>query len=155
CPPLFPYTTLFRSDPLVTFRLPSDDLARLQSAMGRLLLVLLAAGSSQVVASVDGGQPITTDAQIPVEVTRMTRRTADLMTVHVCSSVPMGEDRTICAVDSHGASHEVDGLVVNAASIVNGAPGINPQGTVMALAIRNAEHYLRERGVEPGPRLFI
>ena len=66
----------------------------------------------------------------------------------------MGEDRDLCAVDSFGASHEVRGLVVNDASIVNGAPGINPQGTVMALAIRNAEHFLRERGQQPAPREF-
>jgi choline dehydrogenase-like flavoprotein len=77
------------------------------------------------------------------------------MTVHVCSSVPMGEDKAICAVDSYGASHEVAGVVVNDASIVNGAPGINPQGTVMALAIRNAEHFLRERGQTPAAREFV
>lgn len=141
-------------DPLVTFRLPSADFARLQAAMGRLLLVLLAAGSDQVVPSVRGGQPITTDAHIPREVARMTRRTADLMTVHVCSSVPMGEDRMICAVNSFGASHEVAGLIVNDASIVNGAPGINPQGTVMALAIRNAEHFLEQHGVPLAARDF-
>ncbi len=141
-------------DPVVTFRLPSADFARLQSALGRLLMVLLAAGSEQVVASVHGGQPITSQARIPEEVARMTRRAADLMTVHVCSSVPMGEDRAICAVDSHGASHEVSGVIVNDASIVNGAPGINPQGTVMALAVRNAEHFLTQHGVKPGPREF-
>ena len=84
----------------------------------------------------------------------MTRRTADLMTVHVCSSVPMGEDRMICAVNSFGASHEVAGLIVNDASIVNGAPGINPQGTVMALAIRNAEHFLEQHGVPLAARDF-
>lgn len=141
-------------DPLVTFRVPRVDFARLQSAMGRLLLVLLAAGSDRVVASVHGAEAITGPDGIPAEVARMTRRTADLMTVHVCSSVPMGEDRDLCAVDSFGASHEVRGLVVNDASIVNGAPGINPQGTVMALAIRNAEHFLRERGQQPAPREF-
>lgn len=141
-------------DPLVTFRLPAADFARLQSAMGRLLMVLLAAGAEKVVPSVHGGQPIGSDAQIPAEVARMTRRAADLMTVHVCSSVPMGEDRAICAVDSHGASHEVAGLIVNDASIVNGAPGINPQGTVMALAIRNAEYFLAQRGVRPATREF-
>ncbi|MFN8184679.1 MAG: GMC family oxidoreductase [Candidatus Nanopelagicales bacterium] len=141
-------------DPVVTFRVPTDDMARLQSAMGRLLMVLLAAGSDQVVASVHGGEPINRADRIPEEVARMSRRTADLMTVHVCSSVPMGEDREICAVDSYGASHEVAGLVVNDASIVNGAPGINPQGTVMALAIRNAEHFLEQRGVRPAPKEF-
>ncbi len=142
-------------DPLVTFSLPGSDLGRLRASLGRLLLVLLAAGSDRVVASVAGGTQISTPEQIPAEVGRMTRRTADLMTVHVCSSVPMGEDRRLCAVDSFGASHEVHGVVVNDASIVNGAPGINPQGTVMALAVRNAEHFLTERGQQPADRVFV
>lgn len=142
-------------DPVVTFRLPAEDFARLRAALGRLLLVLLAAGAEQVVPSVHGAEPVTDPEQIPAEVARMTRRTADLMTVHVCSSVPMGENRAICAVDSYGASHETAGLIVSDASIVNGAPGINPQGTVMALAIRNAEHFLREQGQDPAPREFV
>jgi choline dehydrogenase-like flavoprotein len=94
-----------------------------------------------------GGDDVQRADQIPAQVASMTRRTADVMTVHICSSVPMGEDRALCAVNSYGASHEVEALYVNDASIVNGAPGINPQGTVMALAIRNAEHYLASRGV--------
>lgn len=142
-------------DPVVTFHLPKADMDRLQSAMGRLLLVLLAAGSDHIVASVRGGEAISTREQIPAEVARLSRRTADVMTVHVCSSVPMGENRALCAVDSFGASHEVPNVIVNDASIVNAAPGINPQGTVMALAIRNAEHFLRARGQQPAPREFV
>jgi choline dehydrogenase-like flavoprotein len=142
------------ADPLVTFQLPGVDMARLRAALGRLLLVLLAAGAEEVVAGVAGAEAIGGAEDIPAEVGRLSRRTAELMTVHVCSSVPMGEDRRRCAVDSFGASHEVAGLVVNDAAIVNGAPGINPQGTVMALAIRNAEHFLGRRGQDPPPREF-
>lgn len=134
-------------DPIVSFQLPSADFARLKAAMGRLLLVLLAAGSDRVVASMKGADEVQRADQIPAQVAAMTRRTADVMTVHICSSVPMGEDRALCAVDSYGASHEVADLYVSDASIVNGAPGINPQGTVMALAIRNAEHFLASRGI--------
>ena len=141
-------------DPVVTFPTSHRDMARLRSALGRLLLVLLAAGAEEVVPSVGGGEAIRAPEQITQEVQRLTRRTAELMTVHVCSSVPMGEDRARCAVDSFGASHEVAGLYVNDASIINEAPGINPQGTLMALAIRNAEHFLRSRGQQPPPREF-
>lgn len=142
-------------DPLVTFRVPAVDMQRLRSAMGRLLLVLLAAGSDRVVPSMKGGDAVRQPAEIPGAIRALNRRTADLMTVHVCSSVPMGENRAICAVDSYGASHEVDGVVVSDASIVNGAPGINPQGTVMALAVRNAEHFLTRHGHTPASREFV
>ena len=142
-------------DPLVSFHTPREDFQRLRASLGRLMLVLLAAGSDEVVASVEGAEPITGPEAIPGEVGRMTRRTADVMTVHVCSSVPMGEDRSRCAVDSFGASHEVQGLVVSDASIVNGAPGINPQGSVMALAVRNAEHFLTSHGQPVAAREFV
>lgn len=142
-------------DPVVSFWVSKRDMTRLRSALGRLLLVLLAAGADEVVPSVRGGQAISRREQIPQEVLRLNRRTAELMTVHVCSSVPMGEDLARCAVDSFGVSHEVAGVHVNDASIINDAPGINPQGTVMALAIRNGEHFLRNHGQQPPPREFV
>lgn len=64
----------------------------------------------------------------------------------------MGEDRSKCAVDSYGRSFQADNVVVNDASILNEAPGINPQGTVMALATRNAERFLLDRGQSPAAR---
>jgi choline dehydrogenase-like flavoprotein len=60
------------------------------------------------------------------------------MTVHLCGTVPMGEDRDRCAADSFGRLHGWSNLFVNDASLLPEAPGINPQGTVMAIAWRNA-----------------
>lgn len=139
-------------DPLVTYRMTGQDVQRLQLAMGRLLEVLLAADTREVIPDALKADPITSPEQIPEQVAKVTRRTADVMTVHVCSSVPMGEDLGKCAVDSYGRSHEVPNIVVNDASILNEAPGINPQGTVMALATRNAERYLLDHGQTPPAR---
>ncbi|MFN8125154.1 MAG: GMC family oxidoreductase [Candidatus Nanopelagicales bacterium] len=141
-------------DPLVTYAMTSSDIARLRSGMGRLLELLLAAGAREAIPSVLDGAAITTPDQIPDEVAKLTRRTADVMTVHICSSVPMGEDRTRCAVDSWGRSHWVSGLVVNDAAILDSAPGINPQGTVVALATRNAERYLTDHDIPLPAREF-
>lgn len=141
-------------DPLVTYAMTGGDIARLRAGMGRLLELLLAAGVREAIPSVLGGAPITAPEQIPDEMAKLTRRTADVMTVHICSSVPMGEDRTRCAVDSWGRSHWVEGVVVNDASILNSAPGINPQGTVVALATRNAERFLTDHDIPLPPREF-
>lgn len=137
-------------DPLVTYAMTSADLARLRQGMARLLQLLLAAGVDAAIPSMPGGEPVTDPEQVPAAAQALSRRTADVMTVHVCSTVPMGEDRSRCAVDSWGRSHEVAGVVVNDAAILNTAPGINPQGTVMALATRNAEKFLADHGV-PAP----
>ncbi|MGA2661712.1 MAG: GMC oxidoreductase, partial [Verrucomicrobiota bacterium] len=67
---------------------------------------------------------------------------ARLMTVHLFSSCPMGEDQHVCATDSFGRVHGFDHLFVNDASLLCTAPGVNPQGSIMALARRNVIHFL-------------
>ena len=67
-----------------------------------------------------------------------------LMTVHLCSTAPIGEDPARCPVDSYGAVRGVRGLRVNDASLLPAAPGINPQGTVMAIAARNVARFLSD-----------
>jgi choline dehydrogenase-like flavoprotein len=64
------------------------------------------------------------------------------MTIHLYGSCPMGEYRHHAVVDSFGRVHGVPGLIVSDASIFCGSLGVNPQGTVMAFARRNACHFL-------------
>jgi choline dehydrogenase-like flavoprotein len=66
-----------------------------------------------------------------------------LMTIHLFSSCPMGENKTRSAVNSLGQVHGFKNLFVADASILCSAPGVNPQGTLMALARRNAMHFLK------------
>jgi choline dehydrogenase-like flavoprotein len=67
------------------------------------------------------------------------------MTVHLCSTVPFGEDHR-AAADSFGLVRGTSNVRVNAASLLPDAPGVNPQATVMAVAIRNARRFLENRG---------
>jgi choline dehydrogenase-like flavoprotein len=70
---------------------------------------------------------------------------ASVMTVHLCSTVPMGEDHSRAAADSFGLLHGSDNVYVNDASLLPDAPGVNPQASVMAIAARNARR-LAEAG---------
>ena len=63
------------------------------------------------------------------------------MTVHLCSTVPMGDDTTLAAADSFGRLHGAENVYVNDASLLPDAPGVNPQASVMAVAIRNARRF--------------
>jgi choline dehydrogenase-like flavoprotein len=69
-------------------------------------------------------------------------RDANLMTVHLFSSCPMGEDRSRCVTDSFGKVHEFDNLHIADSSLLCTAPGVNPQGSIMAFARRNAMQFL-------------
>ena len=65
--------------------------------------------------------------------------------LHLLSSCPMGEDRALCATDSYGRVHGVEGLHVADASLLCTPLGVNPQGSVLAMARRNALHFLGRR----------
>ncbi|MCA1677175.1 MAG: GMC family oxidoreductase N-terminal domain-containing protein, partial [Actinobacteria bacterium] len=137
-----PYVT----DPLVTYRINRADISLLRSGLMRLTHLLLEAGASSVHPAVPGAPAATRPVDVP-EVGRAFRRsTAVLMTVHLCSTVPMGEDPARCPADSWGKLRGTKNLYVNDASLLPNAPGVNPQGTIMVLAARNAAHYLAEVG---------
>jgi choline dehydrogenase-like flavoprotein len=54
----------------------------------------------------------------------------------------MGERRDLAGTDSFGRVRGWDGLRVNDASLLGDAPGVNPQGSIMTVALRNAEQFL-------------
>ena len=56
------------------------------------------------------------------------------MTVHLTSTVRIGENRARTGADSFGRVWGFDNLRVNDASLLPDAPGVNPQGTIMAIA---------------------
>jgi choline dehydrogenase-like flavoprotein len=132
-------------DPLVTFRLTRADLGLLASGLRRLAHLMLAAGARSVYPSLPGGGTVRNADDVAALPSTLSRATK-LMTVHLCSSVPMGEDPARCPADSYGRVRGTAGLRVNDASLLPSAPGINPQGTIMALAARNCAQFLAEEG---------
>ncbi len=46
--------------------------------------------------------------------------------------------------DSFGRVHGTRNVFVNDASLLPTAPGVNPQATIMAIAVRNARRFLAE-----------
>jgi len=71
---------------------------------------------------------------------------ASMMTVHLCSTVPMGRCPKVSATDSHGLVNGTRNVRVNDASLLPDAPGVNPQASVMAVAIRNARRFIERSG---------
>ena len=129
-------------DALVRYALCNEELAELAVGLRRLCECLLAAGAVRLYPSVRGVTPIARDADLAALPVRLPRAHTSLMTVHAFSTCPMGEAPTRCATDSYGRVHGVPGLHVADASLLCGPPGVNPQGSVMAVARRNALHFL-------------
>jgi len=72
------------------------------------------------------------------------RSALNLTTVHAFSSCPMGERVDRCATDSYGKVFNMENLYINDASLLPDSPGVNPQGSVMVFARRNALHFAGE-----------
>jgi choline dehydrogenase-like flavoprotein len=125
-------------DPLVSFGLTRGDLALLGEGLENLGRILFAAGAETVFPSVRGGGSIARGQGAEALRGIVTRANASLMTVHLFSSIPLGGG----AVDELGNVRGAEHLHVNDASLLPGAPGVNPQGIVMAIARRNVTAFL-------------
>ncbi|MEY2444907.1 MAG: hypothetical protein QOE00_1487 [Ilumatobacteraceae bacterium] len=128
-------------DPVVTYGLTRRDRALLGSGLARLALLMLEAGADEVYPSFRGAPVVRNRRDLAVMHSQFSAAKASVMTVHLCSTVPMGEDASICGADSFGRVHGTGNVWVNDASLLPTAPGVNPQGTVMALSIRNARRF--------------
>ncbi len=132
-------------DPLVRFELTAEDRRALADGLRKLSELLFAAGAEALYPGLTQGTPLLGPKdlrQLP-EVLPIGR--ANLMTIHLFSSCPIGEDKTKCAADSFGRVHGFRNLFIADASLLCTAPGVNPQGSIMALARRNALHFLNVR----------
>jgi choline dehydrogenase-like flavoprotein len=139
-------------DPLVTYRLSHRDREVLRSGLGRLALLTLEAGATEVYPSFRGAPVVRNRGDLATMQQRFAASKASVMTVHLCSTVPMGEHRDRCAADSFGKVHGADRVWVNDASLLPTAPGVNPQATVMAFAIRNARRFIEQQQSQPSHR---
>ena len=137
---------LFR-DPLIRYVLAEDDSRVLAVSLKRLCECLLAAGASCVFPAVAGIPPIRSPEDCDRLPAVLRLRDANLMTIHLYGSCPMGERRAVSAVDNYGRVHDVPDLMISDASILSGSLGVNPQGSIMAFCRRNTLEFLQnERG---------
>ena len=124
------------------FRLSRDDAAGLTAGLVRLSEVLFEGGARRLFPGISGAgawesmRTARAALSSPVDCARMR-----LSTVHLTSTCPIGENRKRCAADSRGKLNGLTNVYVGDASAVPGAPGVNPQGTVMALATINARRF--------------
>lgn len=128
------------------YELSDVDVRHLSQGLARLSTLLLYAGAKSVYPSVQSIAKIESELDAVRWLDEiLPRQGLSLTTVHAFSSCPMGEKQDRCAVDSYGKVFGYANLYINDASMLPDSPGINPQGTIMALARRNITHFIREK----------
>jgi choline dehydrogenase-like flavoprotein len=130
---------------LLHYDVGPEDLKNLSRGLGRLASLLLAAGAEEVLPAVRGMPVIRNEREAVRWLDEpLPKANLSLTTVHAFSSCPIGERSDRCAADSFGKLRRYENLYVNDASVLPDSPGVNPQGSVMAFARRNALHFLNQ-----------
>jgi choline dehydrogenase-like flavoprotein len=104
--------------------------------------LLFEAGADTLYPSIEGARAVRHPDQLADLWSQVRRDRVSLMTSHLFSTVGMGERRDRTGADSFGRVWDVGNLRVNDASLLPDAPGVNPQGTIMAIAARNCDQFL-------------
>ena len=127
----------FLPDPIVLVKFTDHDKALLSKALNKLVEAMFAAGAKFAYPSIFGHEGFASYKNEEIK----NFKNLNLMTIHMFSSLPMGES-SFCPVDSFGRLKELENITVCDASIIPSAPGTNPQATIMALVERNMDYFL-------------
>ncbi|MBM4365734.1 MAG: hypothetical protein FJ102_05925 [Deltaproteobacteria bacterium] len=123
--------------PRIGYWLNRRDTERVQRGLALLARCFFAAGAREVVQPAMGHERLAGAADLErFRRARLAARHFDLTAYHPVGTCRMGRDPARSVVDEHAAVHDVHGLHVVDASIFAGSPGVNPQWTLMALALR-------------------
>ena len=126
--------------PLVIYNLNAKDTARMQRGVEILCEVFQAAGAKRVLPLVAGSDEVSSKEDLA----RFRARALRPGDIEVTAFHPLGTCRvgmspeTSCLGPDHEA-HDVEGLYVCDGSAVPTSLGVNPQVTIMAMALRAAE----------------
>ena len=127
--------------PLVRYSLGVEQMQTLSTALQHLCRLLFATGAMELYPSIAGMPVLRSEADLSKIPSELPRTHTSLTTVHLFSSCPMGQALDTAAADSFGQVHGYANLFVNDASMLCTGPGVNPQGSIMAIARRNALHF--------------
>jgi choline dehydrogenase-like flavoprotein len=129
--------------PYMVQQLTAADIERLHRGVTLTAELMFAAGAKRVLL------PFADLPELagPDELHRIHDRpriadTIELMTVHIMGTARMSTDPERGATDASGAVHGVPGLVVADASALPTSIGVNPQESIIAMALRNADRWL-------------
>lgn len=121
--------------PVLRYDLATDDAARLLRSVGLMGRALFAAGATEVLTGIPGHERVRDLAHLEHAVEHAPWRRMHVAAFHPTGTVRMGADPQRHPVDAQGRLRGVRGTWIADASILPSCPEVNPQVTIMALAL--------------------
>lgn len=133
----------FIKDPIVTYKLADEDWENLNFGISQLAKSMIKVGAKAVYPSISNhaGWKTTKECN-EFKYLGLPKKRSNLMTIHLFSSCPPGENEDLCVTDSFGKVRNMQNLYIADASQIPEAPGVNPQATIMAMAWRIADKFI-------------
>ncbi|QLL08177.1 GMC family oxidoreductase [Mycobacterium vicinigordonae] len=128
-----------RGETVVRYDIAGADVAKLRLALQAIGRLLFAAGAVEVLTGLPGASPVKSVAELQDVLSRSDPRSLHLSAFHPTGTAAAGSDEQVCPVDPVGRLRGVDGVWVADASILPSCPEVNPQLSIMAMALAVAE----------------
>lgn len=133
----------FIDNPIVKYKMTNCELDKLQHGTMKLCHLLFESGAKSLYPAISKIGKLSNPDEIVTLKSRFKRKNLNLMTIHLMGSCPFGEDISKTVANSYGEVHFHKNLFIADSSLMCSGLGVNPQGTVMALASRVAEHFIK------------
>ncbi|HMJ09894.1 MAG TPA: GMC family oxidoreductase [Polyangiaceae bacterium] len=124
--------------PFMTYRLGPADHAAVPKLMRTMAEIYFAAGAREVFLPVLGLGGIDADALRSLDLAAIPKRMLECSSQHPLGTCRMGTSPETSVVDPDGQAWELPGLYIADGSIVPTSLGVNPQLSIMTLAMRIA-----------------
>jgi choline dehydrogenase-like flavoprotein len=134
-----------RGETLVRYTIDRVDIAKLLVALESMGRLLFAAGAVEVLTGLPGAPTVTSLPALQEVLRSSNPRSLHLAAFHPTGTAAAGADEQRCPVDEHGRLRGVDGVWVADASILPSSPEVNPQLSIMALALAVADEVSETR----------
>ncbi|EUA05661.1 FAD binding domain protein [Mycobacterium kansasii 824] len=134
-----------RGEALVRYDIARADIAKLRVAMEAIGRLLFEAGAAEVLTGLPGATTVTSLPELREAVRRSDPASLHLAAFHPTGTAAAGADPQICPVDPTGRLRGVDGVWVADASILPSCAEVNPQVSIMALALAVADQIVARR----------
>ncbi|OMC48529.1 oxidoreductase [Mycobacterium sp. IS-2888] len=134
-----------RGETLVRYNITRADIAKVVVAVEAMGRLLFAAGAVEVLTGLPGATTVTSLPALQDALRRSNPRSLHLAAFHPTGTAAAGADAQRCPVDEAGRLRGVDGVWVADASILPSCPEVNPQVSIMALALAVADEVVGDR----------
>jgi hypothetical protein len=133
-----------RGETVVRYDIDRADIGKLVVALEAMGRLLFAAGAVEVLLGLPGAMTVTSQAALQDALRSSNPRSLHLAAFHPTGTAAAGTDEQLCPVDETGRLRGVEGVWVADASVLPSSPEVNPQLSIMALALGVADQIADE-----------